>query len=192
MVYSKISNKIILRKVLSGLIFSAFIISGLGLVQADVLFDSSSNTVFNVDPVTDGVTLNASFSTGEHPIALKEVRLLWRKSQDEKGFILLGLLNDNKASPGSKLDMLAEIDSGNLPVGDQWLTIPIKLEKVLSAKTRYWIQIKATAASGAMAYSREQNGYGVKSEYYLNPYGFHRNAVTGPYIFKIEGDPQKH
>jgi len=186
------SNEIIFKKILSGLMFAAFIISGVGLVQANVLFDSSSNPVFDLDPVTDGVTLNASFSTGEFPIALKEVRLLWKRDQNENGLIHLNLLNDSNATPGSRLEILAEIDARELPAGDQWLTIPIKIKKVLNAKTRYWIQIKATAASGAMAYSREHQGYGVKSEYYLNGYGLHRNSETGPYILKIEGDSKKY
>jgi hypothetical protein len=190
--YPKISSKTIFRTFLNGLIFTAFIVSGIGLLHADVLFDSSSDPVFDLDPVTAGVTLNASFSTKEYPIALKEVKLRWRRGQNENGLILLNLLNDNNATPGSKLAMLAEIDSGALPIGDQWLTIPINIKKVLNAHTRYWIQIQATGPSGAMAYSKDHQGYGVKSEYYLNMYGLHRNSVTGPYIFRIEGDPQKH
>jgi hypothetical protein len=190
--YTQTSTTIIFRKILGGLIFVSLIISDVGLARADVLFDSSSDPVFDLDPVTDEVTLNASFSTNEHPIALKGVKLLWRRGQNENGLIRLNLLRDNNATPGPKLEMLAEIDSGALPTGDQWLTVPVKIEKTLDAKTRYWIQIKATAASGAMAYSRKHEGYGVQSEYYLNMYGLHRNSETGPYIFKIEGDPQKN
>ena len=180
------------RKILRCFVLALLIVSTVGLVRAEVLFDSTSNSVFDTDAVTKGVILNASFSTKENPIILQKVSILLRRSNNENGLIRLNLLSDNRATPGALLEMLAEVDSRDLPIGDQLLTIPIKIQKPLNAKTRYWIQISATASSGAIAYSRKHNGYGVKSEYYLNMYGLHRNDETGPYIFKIEGYPQRH
>jgi hypothetical protein len=157
-----------------------------------MLFDSTLNPVFGWDAITDGITLKASFSTTDSPIVIKEVSLLWRRNQNENGVINLNLLSDDSDTPGSELERLAEIDSGALPMGDQLLTVAIKNEKILKAKTRYWIQISAAVASGAIAYSRQHTGYGVRSEFYVNMYGFHHNHVAGPYIFKIVGDPHSN
>ena len=183
-------NKILSRNIFSGILVAILILSRVSGVYADVLFDSTSNPVFNSDLVTKGVTLNASFSTNDRPVNLKELTLLWRRLKNEEGLISIHLLADNHAAPGMSLDMLAEVNAQTLPVGEQFLTIPIKIQKTLNANSRYWIQIRATDDSGSMTYSRKHEGFGVKSEYYLNMYGLHRNDETGPYIFKIEGVPQ--
>ena len=168
-----------------------FAFAWIGLLHADVLLDSSLNPIFDFDPVDKNFTLNASFSTEDHPFIINQLKLLWRREEHQNGLIYIDLLNDNNVTLGAKLETLAEVDSGALPIGVQWLTIPIKTEKLLSAKTRYWIQIKATTATGALAYSRSHKGYGFISEYYLNSFGLRHNLSTGPYIFKVEGDPQK-
>lgn len=93
--------------------------------------------------------------------------------------------NDNSGRPGSLRDNLALVDSRALPTSEQWLSIRLTNEKMLTRQTRYWIQVTATGPAGSMAYSREHSGQSVATESYLNMYGFHRNTETGPYIFKL-------
>lgn len=189
--YNYFSKKLVKKKIIGSLIYSALIIVGVECVNAEVLFDSSSNPVFDFDLVNNGVALNASFSTVDHPTNLNLVHLYWKRGANESGLINLNLLGDNKGVPGAQLEVLGEIDATSLPIGDQWIVFPIKPKKLLLAKTRYWIQVKSISTPGSMAYSREHHGYGVKSEYYLNMYGLHQNSETGPYLFKIEGDPRR-
>ena len=157
----------------------------------ETLFDSTPNPVFDFEKVDQNVAFNASFSTPGYPIALRDISLLWRKGRDENGIILINLLSDIKASPGIFMEKLGEVNAGELPMGEQFISIPIKNKIPLNAKTRYWIQIRVTAESGALAYARQHQGYGVINEYYLNSFGRHRNSETGPYLFKVMGDPLK-
>ena len=154
-------------------------------LKAETLFDSTTNPIFGLDPVSDGIKIAASFSTGNGPVRLSNLTLRWRRDSAQTGDIRILLLNDNNGRPGSVLNNLALIDSRTLPTGDQWLSIPIKNEKALKEKNRYWIEITASGSAGFVAYSRERNGQGVATESYVNMYGLHRNTETGPYIFKL-------
>jgi hypothetical protein len=111
----------------------------------------------------------------------------WQKDSNLSGNIHILLLEDKNEYPGSVLDNLATVDAHTLALGEQWLTVPFKNTKELSANTRYWIEISATGDPGSIAYSREKVGHGIATESYLNRYGLHRNTETGPYIFKLEG-----
>ena len=162
---------------------SAFLISL--PIQAEVLFDSTANPIFGLDPVSDGVKLNASFLTGDQPVRLSHLTLRWHRDLEQIAAIRILLLNDNSGRPGSLRDNLALVDSRALPTSEQWLSIRLTNEKTLTRQTRYWIQVTATGPAGSMAYSREHSGQGVATESYLNMYGFHRNTETGPYIFKL-------
>ncbi len=171
--------------------FLAFTLSIATPGWGETLFDSTSNPVFDFEKVDQNVAFNASFSTPSNPTVLRDITLLWRKGSNENGLILINLLNDNKSSPGHAMEKLGEVNAGELPIGEQFITIPIKSKIPLNAKTRYWIQIRVTAESGALAYARQHEGYGVVNEYYLNSFGRHQNRETGPYLFKVVGDPLK-
>ena len=157
----------------------------------ETLFDSTLNPVFDFENVDQNVAFNASFSTPSYPIVLRDITLVWRKGPNENGLILVNLVNDKNVSPGHLMEKLGEVNSGALPIGEQFITIPIKNKIPLNANTRYWIQIRVTAESGALAYARQHQGYGVIDEYYLNSFGRHQNSETGPYLFKVVGDPLK-
>ncbi len=183
-------NKYGLRRAISSIVATLF--AGLVFlisapIQAEVLFDSTANPIFDLDPVSTGVKLNASFLTGDRPIRLTNLTLRWRRDLAQTGSIHILLLDDKNMHPGSLLADLALVDARALPTSDQWLSIPIKNEQELTEKTRYWIEITATGPAGSMAYSREHGGQGVATESYLNMYGLHRNTETGPYIFKLVG-----
>ena len=160
-------------------------------IWGETLFDSTSNPVFDFENVDQNVAFNASFSTSSYPMVLRDITLLWRKGRNENGLIIVNLLNDNNASPGHVMENLGEVNAGELPIGEQSITIPAKNKIPLNSKTRYWIQIRVTKESGALAYARQHEGYGVINEYYLNSFGRHRNSETGPYLFKVVGDPLK-
>lgn len=147
--------------------------------------------MFGVDPVGSGIALNASFSSPSWPIELTEIRLLWQRGADNKGVIDVFLLSDLNAKPGKRLYKLASANAESLPIGEQWLVLPLNLNTPLSPKTRYWIEVTASAPAGSLAYSRSHLGDGVAGEAYLNSYGLHQNSVTGPYIFKITASPSR-
>lgn len=130
-------------------------------LKAETLFDSTTNPIFGLDPVSDGIKIAASFSTSNGPIRLSNLTLRWRRDSAQTGDIRILLLNDNDGRPGSVLDNLDLVDSRTLATGEQWLSIPIKNEKALKEKTRYWIEITASGSAGSVAYSREHNGQGV-------------------------------
>jgi len=156
-------------------------------LQARVLFDSTAHSISDLDPVSSDFKISASFTTHEQPIRLTFLTLPWRRDLEHTGNIHIHLLEDKNGYPGPVLDSLATADVRTLALGDQWLTIPLKNTKELTAKTRYWIEITATGASGFIAYSREKIGEGIATESYLNTFGLRRNIETGPYIFKLEG-----
>ena len=175
-------NNIIVTTLFAGLVFLVSI-----PIQARVLFDSTSNSIFSLDPVSTEFKVSASFITHEQPIHLTILTVRWRKDIEQTGDIHILLLGDKNGYPGSVLDSLASVETRALALGDQWLTIPIQNTTALKAQTRYWIAITATDAAGFVAYSREKVGKGIATESYLNNFGLHRNADTGPYIFKLEG-----
>lgn len=156
--------------------------------RGDVLFDSTSNNIFGYESINKNIIFNASFSTPNYPIALKDITLLWRRDANERGFIRVDLLGDKNATPGEVIGELSEINSNELPTGEQLLAVPIKNNYYLNPKTRYWIKIQASDSPGAFAYSRQHGGYGVANELYLNTFGLHKNADTGPYLFRVVGD----
>lgn len=180
-----------LRKNSKTIYFLAIILCIATSSFGEVLFDSTSNPVFDFENVDRNIAFNVSFSTPSYPLVLKDITLLWRKGRNEDGLILVNLVNDNNTSPGYVIEKLGVVNTRKLPIGEQFITIPIKSKIPLNAKTRYWIQIRVTAESGALAYARQHQGYGVINEYYLNSFGRHRNSETGPYLFKVMGDPLK-
>lgn len=159
--------------------------------QGDVLFDSTSNKIFDFESINQNIIFNASFSTPNYPIELKDVILLWRRNVNESGFIRVYLLSDKNATPGDVIGELSVINSKELPVGEQFLAVPLKNNYFLNSKTRYWIKIQASDSPGALAYARQHKGHGVVDELYLNMYGLHKNSDTGPYLFRINGDRSK-
>ena len=145
------TKNLIITTLFAGLVFLISIPS-----QARVLFDSTANSIFDLDPVSADFTIYSSFITNNQPIHLTFLTLRWRKEQEHTGNIHIVLLEDKNGYPGPVLDNLAVTNSSTLVLGDQWLTIPLKSTNELNAKTRYWIGITATGASGLLAYSREK------------------------------------
>jgi hypothetical protein len=177
------THNLIISTLFAGLVFLFSI-----PIQAKILFDSTTNSIFDLDPVSEETKINASFTTHNKPIRLSFLTLFWHRNEEHTGVIHIYLLEDNNGYPGAVLDSLVSVDTRTLALGDQWLAIPLTNTKELSAKTRYWIQITAAGASGFFAFSREKFGDGVLNEFYMNKYGLRSNAVSGPYLLKLEGD----
>ena len=156
--------------------------------QGVVLFDSTSNPVFDYESINQNIIFNASFSTPDYPIELRDISLLWRRGVNENGLIRIDLLSDKNSTPGKVISELSFINSTELPIGKQVLAVSLRYKVLLNPETRYWIRIRASGSPGALAYSRHHGGYGVAGEFYLNMYGFHKNSETGPYLFKVNGN----
>ena len=156
--------------------------------QGVVLFDSTSNPVFDYESINQNIIFNASFSTPNYSIELRDISLQWRRGVSENGLIRIDLLSDINSTPGDVISELSLINSRELPVGEQFLAVPLKNKVLLNPETRYWIRIRASDSPGALAYSRHYGGLGTAEEFYLNMFGFHKNSETGPYLFRVEGD----
>ena len=157
--------------------------------RGEVLFNSTSNPIFGYESINQHIIFNMSFSTPDYPIELSELTFMWRRGAAENGLIHIYLLSDKNSSPGEVMEGLSEINSSELPIGEQFLAVPIKNKIVLNSKARYWIKIQVSDSPGALAYARQHGGYGVANEFYLNSFGLHKNIQTGPYLFKVDGKP---
>ena len=155
---------------------------------SETLFDSTSNPVFDYDSVTDGVVIQSSFSTLSDPVELTKLTLKWVRKADDRGVVLVTLLADNSGFPGATIEIMSLFDVNAYPVTQSWLILPINKLNPLLARTRYWIEIRASSAAGAIAYSRQHKGVGVIGEAYKNMYGLNQNVKTGPYILRLEAN----
>ena len=153
--------------------------------NAVVLFDSSADPGYGFDAISDAVPLNASFSTGAASVALSEVKLLLRKAASGSGTINVSLLSDNRTAPGPLLENIGSVESGALSPDAQLVEIRVAPSRVLSANTRYWIEVSGSGNAGEWAYSRSHDGSGIASEFYKNSFGLHPDMETGPYIMQV-------
>ena len=159
--------------------------------RAEVLFDSTSNPVFDYEAINQNIVFNASFTVPNYPMELKALTLLWQRGAQESGLIHIYILGDKNSTPGDVIEEISVINSKELPIGKQVLNVPLRNKIILNPQFRYWIKIQASDSPGALAYARQHGGYGVANEYYLNTYGLHKNSVTGPYLFRVDGDRLK-
>lgn len=154
--------------------------------NAIVLLDSTPDPAYGFDTISDAVPLNASFSTGGVSVALTEVKLMLRKSAPGSGSINVSLLSDSQKTPGPLLEKdMGTVESGALSPDARLIDIRVVSSRVLSANTRYWIEVSGSGNAGEWAYSRTRNGSGIASEFYKNSFGLHADMETGPYIMQV-------
>lgn len=159
-------------------------------IKPVVVFDATVNKPLGWDIVPEGGwqgIIYASFSTGVQQIKLTKLTLLWKRDNKAAGTVNISIAINDDNKPGDKLETLASANIGMLPVGQQWIVIRLNGTHVLSANTRYWLEITGTGAPGSIAYSRHHEGVGALTEFYKNAYGLHPNRATGPYVLRLEG-----
>jgi hypothetical protein len=153
--------------------------------NAVVLFDSTADPGYGFDTISNAVPLNASFSTPGVSVALTDVKLLLRKSLPGSGTINVALLSDSQAAPGPLLENIGRVESSGLSSDARLVEIRVVSPRVLSANTRYWIDVSGAGNAGEWAYSHSHNGSGITSEFYKNGFGLHADMETGPYIMRV-------
>jgi hypothetical protein len=155
--------------------------------NAVILFDSTPDPAYGFDTISDAVPLNASFSTGGGSVELTQVKLMLRKSAPGSGAVSISLLSDSQKSPGPLLEKnIGAAESGAPSPDAQLVDIRVVSSRVLSANTRYWIEVSGSGNAGEWAYSRTRNGSGIASEFYKNSFGLHADMETGPYIMQVD------
>lgn len=68
--------------------------------RAEVLFDSTSNPVFDYEAINQNIVFNASFTVPNYPMELKALTLLWQRGAQESGLIHIYILGDKNSTPG--------------------------------------------------------------------------------------------
>ena len=177
---------------------SAFVLSLGNVAKAGIIYDNlsastgaSSGGDAGIIPSSGG-PLADTFSTGGGANSLSDVKLLLRAvTPADGGSFLVSLFSNNPSGPvpGSSLTTLAIVaDSSlatNLGVVDFNLTTPF----LLSANTRYWIELSGTTNSARWSFDSTNVGVGVANEYnYFSGSSFANSAFT-PYQMQVTVTP---
>ena len=156
---------------------------------ANVILFDNSNVAFESGSESTSPPLFASFSTGASAFNLARVVLfLGDFDPNDGGSFTVSFLTDNSTTPGSVFDSTAAVPDTVFPAG---LITPVILDAtgdILTANTRYWIEVSSTTGSVDWDFSRDVPGVGVANEFSAGSGGVSANSTNGAFQMFVEGN----
>ncbi len=173
-------------------VLMAVVLTGLGAsgviapARADVLYDNIS-VASNGSGALAGENPADSFSTGAAAFSLQDVKLLMDVPGQASGSFAVNLLSDNATSPGSVLAALGTINDTQLGASLAQVDLSLGTPQLLSANTRYWIQLIPTSSNAYWSYDADATGTGVAGEFWYNTTLGVQSNSGGPYQMQLTG-----
>ncbi len=152
--------------------------------NASVVYDNLGSSSNGADPVTSFGPLADSFSTGGAGFTLASVGLKLELLGAPTGTLSVDLLADNNTSPGGVIYNIGTIDDNMLSGTLQDYFLNLTTAQVLTANTRYWIELSSMDSNAGWSWSGDQNAVGVAGEYFANLNGVFDNS-NGPYQMRL-------
>ena len=167
------------------------------VAQAGAIYDNLSATSSFFDPVANYDPNNTdlgfgpladSFTTGSAAI-LVDVKFLLSGDPTSGSSTSVDLLGDASTSPGSVLAHLGTISDSSLPNSPGVIDVSGFAPVLLSANTRYWIELSSPDTSALWYYSYDTSGPGVAGEFFFGGLGVFPNS-DGPFQMQINVVPE--
>ena len=159
---------------------------------ATVVYDNLNATSNGTDAIFGFGPLADSFSTGAGGLTLGTVGLKLEDVSAPTGSFTIELLADNNINPGNPIYTIATVQDSSLTNSLQNYFFNLVQPQVLSANTRYWIELSSSNNSAAnWSYSVDTSGIGVSGEYFYN-----QNCIpnctndNGPYQMQLSDVPE--
>jgi hypothetical protein len=176
-----------MRNLTCGILATLVLLATSGEAFAGFIYSNVNAITFDVDAVSAVGPQADSFSTGSSAFNMTDVMMVLNGSPSP-GSISIQLFSDATTSPGFVLSTIAVVSDNLLPSNPQVLDFHLTTPYMLSANTRYWIELSSTNNSTAnWAFSFDTTGVGVANEYYANALGVFPN-IDGPYQMAVEGN----
>lgn len=192
-----------MHKSLIGKAFGALLATALGVVGVQsqtIIFDSLSNTPYSGTGLLHASPIAASFSTTSSAFDLVDVKVLLNDAGSiGSGTTTVSLFSDIPGvggagpTPGSLLTTIGTLPDTSLTTANSVFDFTLGTPFVLSASSRYWIELSSTASSTAhWAYTSSSAGTGVASEYFYSSGsgGTFANNPTGPFYMQVSAVPE--
>jgi hypothetical protein len=186
--------------ILRALVFA--ILAGIALslgsvAHAGAIYDNLSATSSYYDPVAnyDPSNNDAGFGpladsfTNGSTATLIDVKFLLSGDPTSGSSTSVDLLSDSSTSPGSVLAHLGTISDSSLSSSPGVIDVSGFAPVVLSANTRYWIQLSSPDTSAVWYYSYDTSGPGVAGEYFYGGLGVFPNS-DGPFQMQVNVVPE--
>lgn len=151
----------------TGLVVSGMVVSSVvAPANASVLYDSLTG-IPSIGELSITPFSADSFSTQTTAEKLTSVVLsLKNDGSNQVGTTTLNLLNDNNINPGSNLLTIATINNSALTSSLANYTYTLATPYILTANTRYWIELNDGGNSTVQwSYEADNSGVGVANEY---------------------------
>ncbi len=176
---------------ISGANIAEVVVNAASTAPTSTVFDSLADAVDTADDqaiVADG-PLGTSFSTGTSASTLGSVTLgVFDKTPTDGGTLTFQLLSNASGNvPGTVLETLGTVADSKLGSTDSsTYTLSGFNAYQLAANTRYWIEVTGSTGSKALlAYSDNDSGTGVSTEYFFADGQTGGNNTSGANIAEV-------